>query len=67
MAPASARLWSYRFLLPGEVEVERGEFPTDAEAEERGRALSGERRSPVVIERHSAHVDDWEYVIEVGS
>ena len=59
-------MWDYRFLLPGEIEIERRQFNADEAAETRGRELSGQRNSPIVIERHSAHVDDWEYVGEVG-
>lgn len=62
----SGRSWDYRFLLPGEAEIEQRQLDGDAAAETRARELAAERKSPIVIERHSAHVDAWEYVTEVG-
>jgi hypothetical protein len=63
--PSLGRLWSYRFTQPGGPEVETGEFNADAAAETRARELSKLNDTPIVIHRHSAHVDAWEYVTEV--
>jgi hypothetical protein len=63
--PASRKLWLYRFSEPGEVVVETGEFSGDDTAETRARELSKSNDSPIVIKRHSGHVDAWEYVTEV--
>jgi hypothetical protein len=61
----SNRLWRYQFSQPGGTVVETGEFTGDDGAEARGRELSKSNDTPVVIHRHSAHVDGWEYVTEV--
>jgi hypothetical protein len=63
--PSSGKLWSYRFTQPGGPEVETSQFTADAAAEARGRELSTLHDTPIVIHRHSAHVDAWEYVTEV--
>lgn len=63
--PSSERLWRYRFSGADEVEVETQELDGDETAEARGRELSKAKSAPIVIHRHSAHVDDWEYVTEV--
>jgi hypothetical protein len=62
---SSARLWNYRFSQPDGTEVETGEFSGDDTAETRARELSTSHDAPIVIHRHSAHVDAWEYVTEV--
>jgi hypothetical protein len=53
----------YRFLLPGEIEIERRDFNDDDAAVTYARELSKAREEPVIIKRHD-HVD-WEYVTEV--
>jgi hypothetical protein len=63
--PSSGKSWSYRFTQPGGPEVETSQFNADAAAETRGRELSKLHDTPIVIHRHSAHVDGWEYVTEV--
>ncbi len=62
---------NYSFLVRSEdeaveVELERHEFNGDDTAESWGRELSKKHKSPIVIKRHSAHVDAWEYIGEVG-
>jgi hypothetical protein len=63
--PSSDKLWNYRFSRPDDSEVGTGQFNSDAAAEEQARELSKTDESPIVIHRHSAHVDAWEYVTEV--
>jgi len=63
--PSSSRLWRYRFSLPDETEVETSEFNGDDTAEACARDVSRSNNSPIVIHRHSALVDAWEYVTEV--
>jgi hypothetical protein len=65
----SGPMWNYSFLFrseKGEVELERHEFNGDEAAESWGRELSKKHNSPIVIKRHSAHIDAWTYVDEVG-
>ena len=64
--PSAAQLWRYQFSQPDETVVETGEFDGDDTAEVRARELSKSMSSPVIVTRHSAHVDSWVYVIEVG-
>jgi hypothetical protein len=63
--PPLGKAWSYRFTQPDDTEVETGEFNDDAAAETRARELSKSNVAPIVIHRHSRHVDGWEYVTEV--
>jgi hypothetical protein len=63
--PSSGRVWRYQFSQPGDTVVETGEFDGDDAAEARARELSQTNVSPIVIKRHSAHVDTWVYVTEV--
>jgi hypothetical protein len=63
--PSSRKLWSYRFSQPGGSVVETGDFSGNDTAETRARELSKSNETPIVIHRHSAHVDAWEYVTEV--
>ena len=63
--PPLGRSWSYRLTRPDGTEVETGEFNDDAEAETRAREVSKVNDAPIVIHRHSRHVDGWEYVTEV--
>jgi hypothetical protein len=63
--PSFGRLWRYQFSQPGGTVLETGEFNGDDTAETRGRELSKSNASPIVVERHSRHVDAWEYVTEV--
>jgi hypothetical protein len=65
MEPGSAKLWRYRFSEPGDTVVETGEFSGDDTAEARARQLSKSKATPIVVKRHSGHVDAWEYVTEV--
>ena len=58
------QLWTYRFTDPESGEIETAELPNDAAADARGRELSKSGNVAVRIERHSAHVDAWEYVGE---
>ena len=62
---SSTKLWSYRFSKPDGAVVGTGEFNGDDTAESRGRELSKSNVAPIVIHRHSGHVDAWEYVTEV--
>jgi hypothetical protein len=63
--PSSGTLWRYQFSQPDDTVVETGEFNGDEAAEARARDLSRSKAIPVVIKRHSAHVDSWVYVTEV--
>lgn len=60
----ASRLWTYRFTDPERGEIETAEFADDATADARGRELSKSGNVVVRVERHSAHVDAWEYVTE---
>ena len=50
-------LWRYQFSQPGDTVVETGEFSGDDTAEARARELSKSKASPIVVKRHSAHVN----------
>ena len=63
--PPTIKQWLYRFAQPDETVVETAEFPHDEAAEDRARELSKSKETPIVVHRHSAHVDGWEYVTEV--
>ena len=63
--PSQGALWRYQFSQPNETVVETGEFNGDDTAEARARELSTSKASPIVVKRHSAHVDAWVYVTEV--
>jgi hypothetical protein len=63
--PSSGTLWRYQFSQPGDTVVDTGEFSGDDTAEARARELSKSKASPIVVKRHSAHVDSWVYVTEV--
>jgi hypothetical protein len=63
--PSQGALWRYQFSRPDETVVETGEFKGDDTAEARAREISTSTASPIVIKRHSAHVDAWVYVTEV--
>ena len=63
--PSPGTLWRYQFSQPGDTVVETGEFDGDGTAEARARELSKSKTSPIVVKRHSAHVDSWVYVMEV--
>jgi len=65
VAASAGKLWSYRFSKPGGSVVGTGEFNGDDTAEARGRELSKSNDAPIVVHRHSGHVDAWEYVTEV--
>ncbi len=58
-------LWRYQFSQPGDTVVETGEFSGDDTAEARARELSKSKASPIVVKRHSAHVNAWVYVTKV--
>jgi hypothetical protein len=58
-------LWRYQFSQPDQTAIETGEFDGDDAAEARARELSTSMSSPVIVGRHSAHVDSWVYVTEV--
>lgn len=62
---SEGRSWSYRFSRPDGSEVETRQLSGDEAAETCGRQLSSSNAVPIVIHRHSGHVDDWEYVTEV--
>ena len=63
--PSPSRLWRYRFLQPDGTEVESGEFNSDEAAVSKARDLSKSNAAAIVIQRHSGHIDSWEYVTEV--
>ena len=63
--PSSGTVWRYQFSEPGDTIVDTGEFNGDDTAEARARDLSKSKASPIVVKRHSAHVDSWVYVTEV--
>jgi len=62
---ASGRLRNYRFSQADGTVIEAGAFDGEERAEDRARELSTSTNAPIVIQRHSAHVDAWEYVTEV--
>lgn len=61
----TAKLWRYRFTRPGDVELGIEQLAGDDAAESRARELSASENTAVVVQRHSGHVDAWEYVTEV--
>jgi hypothetical protein len=63
--PSHGAVWRYQFSQPDETVLETGEFNGDETAVERARGLSTSKCSPIVVKRHSAHVDAWVYVTEV--
>jgi hypothetical protein len=63
--PSFGGLWRYQFSQPDETVVETGEFNGDETAEARAREVSKSKDSPIVVKRHSAHVDTWVYITEV--
>ena len=65
MGPSSGKLWRYQLSQPDGTVVETGEFNGDEAAEARARELSKTNEVPIVVDRHSGHVDAWEYVTEV--
>jgi hypothetical protein len=64
-ASTSGKVWRYQFSNPDGSVLETGDFKGDDTAEARGRELSKSNDAPVVVHRHSGHVDAWEYVTEV--
>jgi hypothetical protein len=60
----SSKLWKYRFSEPGKGEIEMAELADDAAAKARAHDLSKAGNIEVKVERHSAHVEAWEYVTE---
>jgi hypothetical protein len=63
--PSAGRTWRYQLAEPDGTEIETGEFTGDEAAEAKAREVSKSRNDPVVVRRHSGHVDAWEYVVEV--
>lgn len=63
--PSLGRQWRYQFSQPDDTVIETGEFDSDDTAEARARELSKSTASPIVVKRHSAHVDSWVYLTEV--
>jgi hypothetical protein len=63
--PSLGRVWRYQFSEPDETVVDTDEFNGDDTAEARARELSKSKDSPIIVKRHSAHVDSWVYVTEV--
>jgi hypothetical protein len=65
-APApSGPSWRYQFSAADGTEVATESFANDAAAEIWARERSRSDDIAIVIRRHSAHVDAWEYVTEV--
>ena len=62
---SAPKMWNYQFSQPGGTAIETGEFRDDDAAEARGRELSKSKAIPIVVRRHSGHIDAWEYVTEV--
>lgn len=56
------RTWHYRFVQPGGVEIETGEFGGNDLAEAHARELSKAHHSPIIVEYHN--LVDWVYVTE---
>ena len=65
VGPSSGKQWRYQLSQPDGTVVETGEFDGDEGAETRARELSKANGVPIVVDRHSGHVDAWEYVTEV--
>jgi hypothetical protein len=57
--------WRYQFSAADGTEVATESFADDAAAEIWARERSRSDDIAIVIRRHSAHVDAWEYVTEV--
>jgi hypothetical protein len=57
--------WRYQFSAADGTEVATESFANDAAAESWARERSKSDDIAIVIRRHSAHVDAWEYVTEV--
>jgi hypothetical protein len=64
LAP-SGRSWRYQFTRPDGSEIATDSYADDAAAEIWARERSKADDVAIVIRRHSAHVDAWEYVTEV--
>jgi hypothetical protein len=63
--PSSAHGWKYQFTLGDGGEVATEILDGDATAQAHASEISRTRNVPIVVHRHSAHVDAWEYVTEV--
>jgi hypothetical protein len=57
--------WRYQFTDADGSEIATDSFADDAAAETWARERSKADDIVIVIRRHSAHVDAWEYVTEV--
>jgi hypothetical protein len=57
--------WRYRFTAADGTEIATDSFADDAAADTWARARSKADDIAIVIHRHSAHVEAWEYVTEV--
>jgi hypothetical protein len=57
--------WRYQFTSADGSEIATDSFADDAAAENWARDRSQADNIAIVIHRHSAHVDAWEYVTEV--
>jgi hypothetical protein len=60
----SGHTWRYRFTRPDGIEIETRDLDDDAAAGAVADELSKTQDIPVIVHRHSGHVDAWEYVIE---
>ena len=63
--PSVGTTWRYQFSQPDETVLEAGDYNGDEPAEARARELSKAKISPIIVKRHSAHVETWIYVTEV--
>lgn len=57
--------WRYQFTTADGAEIATDSFPNDSAAEAWAQQRSKADDTVIVIHRHSAHVDAWEYVTEV--
>jgi hypothetical protein len=57
--------WRYQFTTADGGEIATASFPDDEAAETWAQGRSKADNIAIVIRRHSAHVDSWEYVTEV--
>ncbi len=57
--------WRYQFTADDGTEIASDSFADDEAAETWARERSKTDDITIVIRRHSAHVDAWEYVTEV--
>jgi hypothetical protein len=57
--------WRYQFTAADGTEIATGSFADDTAAEIWARERSKSDDIAIVIRRHSAHVEAWEYVTEV--